>query len=268
MSGLRTELERKSTEELFAATLEGEHDDEAPWEAVTVLRLRGTRDVFETAKVYCALDNPRARERGLQVLAQLGAGKPDTERPFIADSVSIAIDHLQESDATVVSAAAWALSHLGSKPAVMALIGLRNHPDPDIRQAIACCHDLEKYPEGGTVLFSLMEDEDDSVRDWATFAVGIWNYFESGVWQFHDAPEVRAALRKRLRDPFDDARREAIWGLARRKDPLGVKLLLECLESSDCWQGDVDAATETLECEHGAPLEDICQRLRSLLEQR
>lgn len=154
---MRTELERKSTEELFAATLEGEHDDDAPSEAVTVLRLRGTPDVFEMAKVYCASENANARERGLQVLAQLGAGKSDAERPFIAESVSIAIDHLRESDCAVVSAAAWALSHLGTKPAVTALIALRDHPDPDVRQAIACCHDLEKYPEGATVLFSLME---------------------------------------------------------------------------------------------------------------
>lgn len=217
------------------------------------------------AKVYCASENANARERGLQVLAQLGAGKSDAERPFIAESVSIAIDHLRESDCAVVSAAAWALSHLGTKPAVTALIALRDHPDPDVRQAIACCHDLEKYPEGATVLFSLMETKTIPF-DWATFAVGIWNHVESGVWQFHDDPEVRSALRKRLQDPFEDARREAIWGLARRKDPLGIKLLLECLESSDCWQGDVDAATETLESEQGAPLEDICQRLRRFLE--
>ena len=36
----RADFEGKSTEELFAATLEGEYDDDAPWEAVSVLRLR------------------------------------------------------------------------------------------------------------------------------------------------------------------------------------------------------------------------------------
>ena len=68
----RTELERKTTEEVFVATLIGEYDDDTPWEAVSVLRLRGTPEVFEVAKQYCESENPKARARGLNVLAQLG----------------------------------------------------------------------------------------------------------------------------------------------------------------------------------------------------
>jgi hypothetical protein len=41
-AAMRAELERKSTDELFAASIEREYDDDAAWEAVTVLRLRGT----------------------------------------------------------------------------------------------------------------------------------------------------------------------------------------------------------------------------------
>ena len=93
----RTDLERMNTEELFAATLEGEYDDDAPWEAVSVLRLRGGTEVFEVAKRYCASENPKARARGLSVLAQLDASKPDTERPFMTECVSIAIEHIPES---------------------------------------------------------------------------------------------------------------------------------------------------------------------------
>ena len=36
-------------DELFAQTLRGAYDDEAPWEAVHSLRRIGTRQVFETA---------------------------------------------------------------------------------------------------------------------------------------------------------------------------------------------------------------------------
>ena len=112
----RKALERKGTEELFAITLAGTDDDDTVWEAVSVLRLRGTAEVFDLAKTYCASENPRARARGLSVLAQLGAGKPDAERPFIPASVSIAIDHLRDSDLEAVRCAAWALSHLGTSP--------------------------------------------------------------------------------------------------------------------------------------------------------
>lgn len=102
MAAARAELDSKSTEELFAATLEGKYEDDAAWEAIAVLRLRGTSEVFEVAKRYCLTENPRARARGLNVLAQLGAGKPDAERPFMAESVSISLDHRGDADADVV----------------------------------------------------------------------------------------------------------------------------------------------------------------------
>jgi hypothetical protein len=86
IASARAELERKTTEQLFVATLKGEYDDDTAWEAVSVLPLRGTPEVFEVAKRYCNSDNPKAHARGLSVLAQLGAGKSEIERPFITES--------------------------------------------------------------------------------------------------------------------------------------------------------------------------------------
>lgn len=177
----RAELERKSTEELFALTLEGEEDDDAAWEAVSVLRGRGTPEVFGVAKEYSQSKTPRARARGLSVLAQLGTGQPDSERPFITESVSVVIGNLRDSDREVVSSAAWALSHLGTEPAVAALIGLRSHPDPDVRQAVASCDGLRRHPEAVAILIALMEDENEVVRDWATFELGECDFLEGGV---------------------------------------------------------------------------------------
>ena len=261
----RARLERKSTEELFAATLEGEDEDDVAWEAVRVLHLRGTSEVFEVAKRHCGSANPKARARGLSVLAQLGAGKPDADRPFIADSVSIAIDHLRDSDQEAVRSAAWALSHLGTQHAVSALIAVRNHPDSDVRHAVANCIELRKHPAGIGILITLMEDDDEEVRDWATFALGSGDVEEGGVWHLADSPEIRAAFRQRLEDTYEEAKREAIWGLARRKDLLGVTLLLNHLESEDWWDGDKDAAEELLAAKQGSSIEDLCDGLRGLL---
>ena len=129
-STARAELERKSTEALFAATLEGEYDDDSAWEAVSVLRLRGTQEVFEWAKRYCESQNSKARARGLSVLAQLGVGRPDGECPFKADSVSIAIDHLRDSDEEAVRSAAWALSHLATRTSSFGLDRNQQPPRP------------------------------------------------------------------------------------------------------------------------------------------
>jgi len=263
---LRAELELKSTEELFAATLAGEYGDDAPWEAVTVLRLRGGAGVFEVAKLYCGSDDAKARARGLNVLAQLDAGKPDGERPFVDDCVSIAIEHIRESDEEIVRSAAWALSRLGTDRAVATLVELRDHPDAEVRHAVANCIELRKHPEGVNILTALMEDKDEVVRDWATFALGNHaDVVESGVRRFADSPEIRTAFRKRLDDSYEDARREAIWGLALRKDTLGVKLLLKHLESEEWWNGDTDAAEELLGLQPEASIKELCDGLRRLL---
>jgi HEAT repeat protein len=260
----RQELENKSTEELFATTLSGQYDDEVAWEAVSVLRLRGTSEVFELAKSYCDSIDPKARARGLSVLAQLGAGKPDPERPFLGVSVSIAIDHLQDSDLEVVRCAAWALSHLGTKRGVAALINLRAHADPETRQAVACCIEVRQHPEGINVLLQLMEDSNEVVRDWATFSIGT-EWMGNDAADYIDSPQIRSALRNRLEDPYEEARREAIWGLARRRDPEGLKLLLDELEFEECWSGDQDAAEEILGKEPGTSIDDLIQGLRALI---
>jgi len=74
-----------------------------------------------------------------------------------------------------------------------------------------------------------MEDTDDDVRDWATFGLGV----STG-----DSPQIREAFRRSLNDTFLDVRQEAIWGLARRKDPEGLLLLLEQLEAHVWAAGD------------------------------
>ncbi len=111
----------------------------------------------------------------------------------------------------------------------------------------------------------LMEDETDEVRDWATFGLGQFDRFEEDIPHYPDSPEIRAAFYKRLGDTYEDARREAIWGLSRRKDPIGLKLLIQLLESEDCWTGDEMAAEETLNAESDTPVEELCRGLRLLL---
>lgn len=266
IAAARAELESKSTEALFAASLEGEYDDDDAWEAVTVLRLRGTKEAFQLAKRYCDSDNPNSRARGLNVLAQLGAGKPEAERPFLDESVSIAISHLTDSSAEVASSAAWVLSHLGTEPAVTALIDLQKHPDPEVRQAVACCMNLRRRAEWVPILLGLMQDDSEVVRDWATFELGSGELLEAGVMHYPDSPEISAALRRRLEDNYEEARREAIWGLAKRQDALGLRLLLDHLESESWWSGDEDAAQEVLSLTSDTTVEELRQGLRRLLE--
>jgi HEAT repeat protein len=80
---------------------------------------------------------------------------------------------------------------------------------------------------------------EDSVRDWATFALG--------TQCDADGPEIRKALADRLRDTDDEVRGEAMVGLARRGDTTVIDCVAEALESPDPGQLIFDAADEILE---------------------
>lgn len=247
----------RTNDELFKTSLVGDYEDEAAWDAVGVLRRRGTKEVFDLAAKYCQSEDPKERARGLDVLAQLGARVPPSDRPYRNNCVSIAIDHLKDASPLVIHSAAWALSRLDSDRAVAALIAMRNDSDPGVRHAVACGMAGHTQPEAISTLIELMDDASDEVRDWATFGLG--------SLCDEDTPEIRDALRKRLDDSSLDARNEAIWGLAQRKDPGGLELLLEHLESESWIQGDEDAAANTLGLNRDTEVDELCNGLRRLL---
>lgn len=248
----------RSDGELFAATLVGDYDDQQPWDAVTALRWRGSPEVFELAKQKLASSEPRIRARALDVLAQLGAIKSPSERPFIKESVVLAIQHTKDDSPEVVHSAAWALAHLGGDEAISTLLAMKANTNADVRQAVAVGLHGAAEPRAVQTLIELMEDEDEDVRDWATFAI-------SG-FPPEDSPEIRAALRKRLQDSYEEARSEAVWGLAVRKDPEGLRMLLDRL-TSDRWRdGDETAAAEALDTDYNTPVEELRSGLRRLLE--
>ncbi len=105
-------------------------------------------------------------------------------------------------------------------------------------------------------LIGLMEDSDDKVRNWATFGLG--------TQCVEDSAEIREALRKRLNDTFEDARYEAIWGLARRRDEKALRLLLERLGTDHC-SGDEMTAAEILGLDYKTPVYHLRAGLRALL---
>src|SRR5438045_329245 len=70
---------------------------------------------------------------------------------------------------------------------------------------------------------------------------------------------------KRLTDSFPEVRNEAVWGLALRKDPAGLKLLLEHLSSEERDTGDEMTAAEILGLDYDAPVEALRTGLRNLV---
>jgi len=225
---------------LFAQTLRGDYDADLPWEAVRSLSKIGSREVFNRAAAWCGSQNPLERARGADVLAQLGKTSEHPETAYAAESFPVVSTlALSESDARPLGSAIHALGHIANPLAIPLLTMHQNHPDPDVRFAVACA--LGNFPDNpvaATVLIELTRDVDDDVRNWAMFAIGTLSRL--------DSPELRDALLAGLSDPYEDVREEAIAGLARVKDKRVLPPLLSALEDPHVGENIVDAARHML----------------------
>jgi HEAT repeat protein len=130
---------------------------------------------------------------------------------------------------------------LGIRAQFQSLPSIRiiHHSDAEVRFAIAFA--LGKFTDNATavdVLVDLTRDEDEDVRDWATFGIGALGK--------SDSPAVRDALILRLDDSFEDVRQEAIVGLARLKDERVLPALELALEQPEVPEIIIEAALEML----------------------
>ena len=209
----------RSVGELITCALGDPEYDRDGWDAVVALHWRGTEEVLERATMltrsFCAAE----RRVGADILGQLGM--PCT---FPTHCVSILLKMLRcESDANVTYAILIALGHLGEPEAIKPASRLCRHPHARVRYGVV--HALTGYddPTAIRALIELSKDEDDLVRDWATFALG--QQIDT------DSPALREALVERLSDSDFDARGEALIGLARRGDRRVIPALVVELES-------------------------------------
>ena len=257
----------KTAAELFSASFEGDVEDEPAWDAVRALRRRNDDEVFQLAAAYAQSGTPKHRARALDVLAQLGAGKPFAERPHFDESVSIAIALLEDDDPLVAHSAAWALAHLQGDTATSALISARKFADAQVRLAVSVGVAGSERPDAISTLMELMEDEDAEVRNWATFGLALAGaeYGPPARLGTLDSAGIRDALRRRLTDSSREVRSEAVRGLARRKDPAALQFLLERMSSEECTHGDEMTAAEILGLDSNSRSEELRTGLRNLM---
>lgn len=203
----------------FIATALTEPDEHAAWDAVVMLHFRGTKDVFDAACQLCASECPRERTLGANILGQLGI----PNRSFPKESVAVLLKLLEvESAEDVLVSICIALGHIHDPTAIPSLSRLKTRPSADVRYAVA--FGLLGFEDHLAIktLIDLSGDQNDEVRDWATFGLGS----QIDV----DAPAIRAALLARVSDKDEGTRGEALVGLARRKAQRVVEPLIKELE--------------------------------------
>jgi len=233
-------------DELFAKTLIGEYDDDAPWAAVHELRRLGTQEIFERAVEWCRSTDPLRRARAADVIAQLGKTADHPEHAFPEDSFIVIASLIKIETAPVpLSSEIQALGHIGNPRAVRILSPFQIHPDVGVRFALACAlGSFADDPMAVDALVKLTRDEDEDIRDWATFGIGALSKSDSSA--------IREALVARLDDEFEDAREEAIVGLVRLKDERVLPALLIALEQEDVPDIMIDAARDMLDLSESA----------------
>lgn len=210
-----------------------ERDEDMAWEYVSALQLRGDGEVFRAADRLCTSDLPTERELGATIVGQLGI----PERTFPSKSFLCLARMLQtETDPDTLQAIAVGFGHLNNPRCIELLAPLKNHPANIVRWGVA--HGISRHndPLAIQTLIELSSDEDEEIRDWATFGLG------SLIGA--DTQEIRDALWARTSDPYEDARAEALTGLARRKDPRVAELLLQELDADQVDIMIIDAAEE------------------------
>ena len=211
-------------DELFAETLQGDYDDDKPWNAVRTLRSIGTRQVFDKAVDRIESIEPLERARGIDVIAQLGKTAEHPSNSFPQESYDVVVKALQrEREAQPLNSAISALGHIGDARGVPVIAAFHSHPSREIRFAVACA--LGSFPNEQLsieTLLILMEDADADVRDWATFGIGVLGD--------QDSPEIRQALSRRVNDDDVNTREEALVGLAKRRDTSILPQLIRALE--------------------------------------
>jgi HEAT repeat protein len=218
-------MEPGEIERLFTRALEGDYEDDLPWEAVKTLRLSGSRKVCDQALEWCSADDPLKRARGADVICQLRDSIVG-EKSFPAEAYFVLTQMLaNEREARPMASAIAGLGHLGYASTVPLICTFRSQREQDVRLNVASALSSFSSDPGSTAtLIELTADADDDVRDWATFGLGRGDV---------DSVEVREALLNRLGDSHADTRAEAISGLARRKDLRLLPALFQLLSETE-----------------------------------
>jgi hypothetical protein len=248
MASLQSQLEdTRSIDELFEAACSLE-DEDARWDAISILHYRGGDTAFKRCLELLKSDDSRTRMDAVDILAQLfvpndyhNEGHPSYKRLHPRRLVSVLLDILHSNaDDELLATVCIALSHNKASRAIDSLVALKNHPNREVRYGVTLA--LLTYEDNRAVkaLIELSRDEDDEIRNWATF--GLAQQIDL------DTKYIREALIKCLDDSFDAVRGEALHGLATRGDERVIEPLIKELyyisEAKELWGYAFEAAVD------------------------
>jgi HEAT repeat protein len=199
-------------------------EDDDRWVIIRDVHRRTDRTTFDAVCELAGSASTGQRIVALDVLAQIGYS---AGRPFLEDTLPLLIDASRDEDADVIAAAVTALGFLCDPRALPAILRHAGHPSANVRHSVAVAipgtAGDPPSPHAITALIALSADPDSEARDWATFGLGT-------LFEEQDTDAIRDALAARLDDPDGNTSGEALLGLALRRDPRALPVLLARLD--------------------------------------
>ena len=239
MDAIWARNDNESIHALMARVLDRTRQDSLRDRAIRSLQYIGSIDVLRRCQRMAAFRDPWLRQCAAEIVAKLGLKEADfpverVEHPF-PDEAKALLNALlaAEEDVDVLCATIQACDDLYDGEEALPLAGLERHPDAAVRFAVARALYCHRSGDSIDLLLPLSRDEDDDVRDWATFALAAHN---------DDREIVRTALFERIDDPDLDTRCEAMLGLARRCDLRLIGPLCQSLRDDEVTRLQVEAA--------------------------
>jgi HEAT repeat protein len=242
-----SDIAQISTDSLLAEVLALSRqapESKARQQILRALHHRGSEDIFRAAAAWSADEDAVSRALAADILAELGdlayIEDGQTVRPFTRESLPILRQLLDDRDAWVVVAAISAIRNHDQRALITEVPANAAHSAAQVRLAMAQTLSPQRGDAIDAVavdlLIRLMEDEETSVRDWATFSLGSVGSTDSAA--------VREALWRHCDDADFDTRSEALVGLAIRGDRRAVPRILAALQAETVGELVVEAAME------------------------
>jgi HEAT repeat protein len=192
-------------------------------------------EVLAVAITFCGSDSSAMRATGAALVAELC----NPGRELVDEALGILGPLLaREVEPDVIEAALHGVALTGLADGLPIVLPFATHPDAGVRldatHALYSCAGEPAAQPAIDALIRLSHDQDDDVRDWATFGLGTHIDF--------DDPVLRDALAERLVDQHLEVREEAAVGLARRHDERAFEPVCELLEEDEVSSLIVEAA--------------------------
>ena len=212
-----------------------EDDEDARYKAAGALA-RVYRPPFADVLAWAEDTRPRMREMACYILGckVFFPDRPTESEQIYPQAVSVLLERLDDTNEEVRIATAGALGQHRAPEFIPNLVRLVDDPSEEMRYEVAMAlggtfgewegASRDYKPLVTQALLSLMDDTDDDVRDWATFAIHLGK---------HDTPQTRARLWQALDDPNYDVRGEAAEALALFSDHTLIPRLQTLLADPD-----------------------------------